>query len=126
MRSVRSTWMEEADAHPSQINSARDVRLGHYWIGRDGVRHHLFFVGGLRNYSIMLMVCHARRSGKTASFALPVLHKMLESEGKKGIYCLVLAPTRFKDHPCIQSVCCALTSAAVRFQRTCVSNPRHI
>jgi hypothetical protein len=34
------------------------------------------------------------RSGKTAAFALPVLHHMLAEEGKKGIYCLVLAPTR--------------------------------
>mmetsp|Transcript_26947 Transcript_26947/g.70811 ORF Transcript_26947/g.70811 Transcript_26947/m.70811 type:complete len:536 (-) Transcript_26947:62-1669(-) len=33
-------------------------------------------------------------SGKTAAFALPVLHRMLKAEGKKGIFCLVLAPTR--------------------------------
>jgi hypothetical protein len=34
-------------------------------------------------------------SGKTAAFALPVLQSLLNSDGHKGLFCLVLSPTRF-------------------------------
>jgi len=33
-------------------------------------------------------------SGKTGAFALPVLQALLKTQGKKGVFCLVLSPTR--------------------------------
>lgn len=40
-------------------------------------------------------------SGKTGAFALPVLHQLLDdSSSKKGIFCLVLAPTRYCNQGC--------------------------
>lgn len=33
-------------------------------------------------------------SGKTAAFALPVLQALLHAEGKKALFCCVLAPAR--------------------------------
>lgn len=39
-------------------------------------------------------VCVLAGSGKTGAFALPVLQALLTQEGKKGIFCLVLSPTR--------------------------------
>jgi superfamily II DNA/RNA helicase len=53
-------------------------------------------------------------SGKTAAFALPVLHHMLRAEGKKGIYCLVLAPTR-----CVRRAVNAAVHATIVFCEIC-------
>ena len=34
-------------------------------------------------------------SGKTAAFALPILHAMLHTEGNRALYALILTPTRY-------------------------------
>ena len=33
-------------------------------------------------------------TGKTAAFALPILHHLATTQPKKGVHCLVIAPTR--------------------------------
>ena len=54
-------------------------------------------------------------SGKTAAFALPVLHDLLATKGKKEFFALVLAPTRLVicicavpvlDAPCVCVCAC--------------------
>ena len=41
-----------------------------------------------------LLGCAQTGTGKTAAFALPILHKLLESEKQKGIRALIVTPTR--------------------------------
>ena len=42
-------------------------------------------------------------TGKTAAFALPILHRLATTTGKRGVRCLVLAPTRELAEQILQS-----------------------